>query len=110
MEKIMEISQKITYIADYYGYEAQSRQLIEEMAELTVAINKYWRSQKNGQETNKSETAYCDNLVEEMVDVAIMLMQMFRLLNVDASEWYKMFQKKLDRQIKRIIDELLGED
>ena len=36
----MTTEQKIQYIADHYGYEPQSRQLIEEMAELTVALNK----------------------------------------------------------------------
>ena len=39
----MTTEQKIHFIADYYGYEPQSRQLIEEMAELTVALNKAWR-------------------------------------------------------------------
>ena len=39
----MTAEQKIQYIADHYGYEPQSRQLIEEMAELTVALNKAWR-------------------------------------------------------------------
>lgn len=39
----MTTEQKIQYIANHYGYEPQSRQLIEEMAELTVAINKAWR-------------------------------------------------------------------
>lgn len=32
---------KIKKIARRYGYEAQSRQCIEEMAELTQAINKF---------------------------------------------------------------------
>lgn len=39
----MTTEQKVQYIADHYGYDTQSRQLIEEMAELTVAINKGWR-------------------------------------------------------------------
>ena len=34
---------KIKKISDTYGYDAQSRQCIEEMAELTQAINKFWR-------------------------------------------------------------------
>lgn len=38
-----EIKQKIQKIAQTYGYDAQSRQCIEEMAELTQAINKFWR-------------------------------------------------------------------
>ena len=33
-------NEAIKKIADKYGYDAQSRQLIEEMAELTVALNK----------------------------------------------------------------------
>ena len=35
-------NEAIKKIADTYGYDAQSRQLFEEMAELTVAINKNW--------------------------------------------------------------------
>lgn len=38
-------NEAIKKIADTYGYDAQSRQLIEEMAELTQAINKHWRKQ-----------------------------------------------------------------
>jgi Spy/CpxP family protein refolding chaperone len=36
-----ETKQKIQKIAQTYGYDAQSRQCIEEMAELTQAINKF---------------------------------------------------------------------
>ena len=31
-------------VADYYGYEAQSNQLVEECAELIQAVNKYRRA------------------------------------------------------------------
>ena len=41
----MTAKEKIKAIADRYGYDAQSRQCIEEMAELTQAINKFWRKQ-----------------------------------------------------------------
>ena len=37
------MNQKIRQMADHYGYDAQSRQLVEEMAELTQAANKFWR-------------------------------------------------------------------
>lgn len=50
-----------------YGYRAQLAMAIEEMSELTKAICKYWRHQ------NK-ET--CDQILEEMADVEIMLEQM----------------------------------
>jgi len=36
-------NQKIRYIANHYGYESQSRQCIEELAELIQAINKFHR-------------------------------------------------------------------
>ena len=37
----MTTEQKIQYIADHYGYEPQSRQLIEEMAELMESISTF---------------------------------------------------------------------
>lgn len=39
----MDEAEKIKIIAEHYGYDSQSRQCIEEMAELTQAINKWWR-------------------------------------------------------------------
>lgn len=41
----MTVKEKIKAIVEKYGYDAQSRQCIEEMAELTQAINKFWRKQ-----------------------------------------------------------------
>lgn len=101
-----EIRQKIQKIAQTYGYDPQSRQCIEEMAELTQAINKFWRKaldcgkgkQPNGEKYITMSPAY-DNLVEEMADVQIMLWQMEYLLNADTSI---IIQQKLDRQMERI--------
>lgn len=101
-----ETKQKIQKIAQTYGYDAQSRQCIEELAELTQAINKFWRKalncgkekQPNGEKYITMSPAY-DNLVEEMADVQIMLWQMEYLLNADASI---IIQQKLDRQMERI--------
>ena len=47
----MDEAEKIKIIAEHYGYDSQSRQCIEEMAELTQAINKWWRVCGNGQRT-----------------------------------------------------------
>jgi len=101
-----ETKQKIQKIAQTYGYDAQSRQCIEEMAELTQAINKFWRKaldcgkgkQPDGEKYITMSPTY-DNLVEEMADVQIMLWQMEYLLNADTSI---IIQQKLDRQIGRI--------
>lgn len=100
----MEIAEKIKIIAEHYGYEAQSRQCIEEMAELMQAINKLWRSIGHGQLTEKSFKECLENLTEEMADVQIMLWQMEYLLLSD-QEVNQMIEKKLDRQLERIEEE-----
>lgn len=111
----MIFKKKIEKISSFYGYDAQSRQCIEEMAELTQAINKFWRKQlkcglftveeiRNYGEgvSSLSELKDTDgykNLVEEMADVQITLWQLEYLLNADTSI---IIQQKLDRQIGRI--------
>lgn len=103
----MEIEKKIKEIADHYGYDAQSRQCIEEMAELTQSINKFWRNQlgcgKYELQDNPEEipifTKEYDNLIEEMADVQVTLLQMTYLLKTDIQS---MVDIKLDRQLERI--------
>lgn len=101
-----ETKQKIQKIAQTYGYDTQSRQCIEEMAELTQEINKFWRKvlycgkaeQPNGENYINMHYTY-DDLVEEMADTQIMLWQLEYLLNADTSI---VIQQKLDRQMERI--------
>ena len=108
----MTTEHKIQYIAKHYGYEPQSRQLIEEMAELTVAINKYWRKDlKCGKFPYHpfhgyipDRTTTYKNLLEEIADVQIMLWQMSFLLT-GKEDINKMIEEKLDRQIERIKNE-----
>ena len=105
-------NEKVKFIAHHYGYDAQSRQCIEEMAELTQAINKFWRYQlKCGKVSLPSIvddlpflTEDCKKISEEIADVEIMLAQMKNLLNCekDVEGWVK---EKLDRQTKRIKEE-----
>lgn len=103
----MEIAEKIKIIAEHYGYDAQSRQCIEEMAELTQAINKFWRNQldcgkrrlQNDPEEIPVFTKEYDNLFEEMADVQVTLLQMAYLLKIDIQS---MVDIKLDRQLERI--------
>ena len=101
--------EKIRTIARHYEYDAQSRQCIEEMAELTQAINKYWRTElqrgKNlynpwdGYMPNDSEEYY--NLIEEIADVQIMLEQM-KFFLAAGHDVNRIIDEKLDRQIYRI--------
>lgn len=94
---------KLRTIADHYGYEAQSRQLIEEMAELTQAINKLWRiDSKNCEKTNIDHIEAYRHIVEEIADVEICLEQIKWLLNIDEcilGEWKTM---KIERSIARM--------
>lgn len=97
----MTAEQKIQYIADHYGYEPQSRQLIEEMAELTVAINKAWR--KTFDTVDKIPNMDDEErIVEEIADVEIMITQIEYLLGISAMELNNMIEQKLNRQLERI--------
>ena len=84
------------YIANHYGFESQSRQLIEEMAELTQAINKHWRNHF----CKDTET----KIVEEIADVEICLEQIKFLIGCGAKVEEKHCEKII-RQLKRISEE-----
>ena len=64
-------------IAMYHGYDAQSRQLIEEMAELTQAINKFWRNVLDEGKKNLSDVDFVtpekEDIVSEIADVEVCL-------------------------------------
>lgn len=101
----MTTEQKIQYIAYHYGYEPQSRQLIEEMAELTVALNKAWR--KTFDTVDKLPNMDDEERIEEEIaDVEIMLSQIKYLLGAGDGELSQIIESKLDRQIERIKNEI----
>ncbi len=106
----MEIKEKIKLISEFYGYDAQSRQCIEEMAELTQAINKFWRKVLDcGRKEFELSPTVCgdvltmpkeyDNLIEEMADVKICIEQLEYLLKIELTP---IIEQKLDRQLERI--------
>ena len=96
----------IETISQHYGYDAQSRQLIEEMAELTQAINKYWRKQLECGKRTPFETYSFNeewkNIVEEIADVEICLSQLKFLLGIRPYEIEQIIEQKLNRQLERI--------
>lgn len=99
----MTYDEKISAIADHYGYESQSRQLIEEMAELTSAINHFWRKELQCGKLNPSALnigpAY-DHVLEELGDVVICVDQLIYLLNAEG-EVRQHMMNKLKRQMER---------
>lgn len=82
----------IEKIANHYGFAEQSRQIIEEMAELTVAISKIHRDW-----TDKNY----NNLIEEMADVQVMLDQMMYLTG-SKYDVKNIMDRKIKRQLERI--------
>lgn len=99
------VDERIVHIADEYGYDAQSRQCIEEMAELTQAINKFWRKQLKCGGVDLNEAGFrnkeYENLVEEIADVEIMIEQMKVFMDCEHSV-AEVVEEKLNRQIDRI--------
>ena len=95
-----EYKKSIAAIAEHYGINCQSRQLFEEMAELTVAINKWWRSEGNLEE----RIAKRENIIEEIADVQIMLDQMIYFLCCP-KRVKEVKQEKIIRQLKRMESE-----
>ena len=91
-------NEAIKKIADTYGYNSQSRQLIEEMAELTQAINKAWRMGNDFDNLLVQKR----NIKEEIADVMIMLEQMKYLLNIYEDDIETIINRKILRQLERI--------
>lgn len=93
-------------IAEHYGYESQSRQLIEEMAELIVALNKWWRLTRGGISVDENILSTCaSDVIEEIADVKIMLDQIIYLYEIPRSRIDEFVRRKISRQLKRINDE-----
>ena len=99
-------NEAIKKIADTYGYDVQSRQLIEEMSELTQAINKYWRKQlecgKRIPFATRPDNEEWRNIVEEIADVQICIKQVKYLLNIQDKDIIPVLEQKLNRQLERI--------
>lgn len=91
-ERVRKMDDRIKRIADHYGRELQEMQAIEEMAELTQAINKFRR--KPGEQT-------FENLIEEIADTQIMLEQLTYLHHINTPV-NMCREDKLERQIERI--------
>lgn len=97
--------QKMRYIATKRGLGIQSYQLIEEMAELTQALNKLNRVRGIGEKTNTTfEKAY-ENVIEEIADVENLLYQIKHILCINKETIHKIIDKKIDRSIRRLEEQ-----
>lgn len=91
----MNKTEKIEYIAGFYGEEHRTRQLVEECGELIQAVSKMWRGKEGA----------LNHMAEEMADVEICLEQIKYLYDLDGAvnEWK---ERKIDREIDRIRGEI----
>lgn len=98
----------IKAIAINHGYDAQSRQLIEEMAELTKAINKFWRKQLQCGDVKLEDVPFDvkerRDILEEVADVQVMLEQMVFLLGANWHGIKLIMDGKIRREMKRITE------
>lgn len=97
---------RLKRIAHYYGYTEQASQLVEEMAELTQALNKFRRKRKEYMETksNPAQGTIEDvtgTLIEELADVSICLEQVVYLLNAK-KDVEDIREEKIKRQLERM--------
>lgn len=88
----------IEEIARHYGVDAQSRQAVEEMAELTQALTKFWRYKGDDAQTIRGLRGH---IAEEIADVSIMLEQLEILFDVK-NEVAENRSHKIFRQLDRI--------
>lgn len=101
----MTAEQKIQHIADHYGYEPQSRQLIEELSELIQAVCKHNRAFGGKQLSESRECPEKDAIIEEIADVTIMMCQIQHILGIGNLDLDSKIEQKLNRQIERIKNE-----
>lgn len=95
-----KISEMNLETAKYYGYEAQSNQLVEECAELIQAVNKYRRVETGlGQPVAEDKKAIA---IEEIADVELMLEQIKYLLQIPEDELLAVKTFKVNRTRERM--------
>lgn len=107
----MDFRDSIRYIANYHGYDSQSRQCIEEMGELIQALNKFWRKQLKCGNVAFEEvplgTLEDLHIAEEIADVEVCLAQLKMLLlcHVNVQNFK---HQKVERELRRIAEKEKG--
>ena len=90
------MEKKCLEIARYYGFDAQTNQLIEECAELIQQAAKCY----------DKGIPYSDDMIEEIADVLVMIKQFETVMSQpDRDLLDKIITEKLERQLERIANE-----
>ena len=96
----------ITATIDWYGLEEQCDQAKEEMAELVVAISKWWRGAGKGQPLHADIAldVLRENIADEIADVLITMDELIQGYGC-AQEVNEHIQYKVNRLRQRLEDE-----
>lgn len=97
-----EYRNKNKYIIEHYGVRAQMKYMMTEVFELIEAIMNEQKSWKPDATIVKQRI---DNVAEEIADVFVFLDQFCSFYGLSWDEIYKIAEKKIDRQIERIMEE-----
>ena len=106
MNEFKEVLKKNTEIVNHYGVKAQIPVWIEEMSELTKNLCK-WLRKYDELEGDISLQLLAD-MKEEITDVTICLDQLKYAIKFIEDDLMKEYKFKVDRQCKRIADEIAG--
>ena len=90
---------KCEEILIWHGRESQERQAMEEMAELTQALNKLWRNRRG--HIRKDRTKLLNNVTEEMADVIICLEQLIQIYSNE-----KEIKEVIDCKLEKTLTEM----
>ena len=103
------MDKRLINIVKHYDNDAQIRQLIEEMAELTQALNKLWRAEQgyineyyDGYKKGAAVKICRESVIEETADVMICLKELKYILGVSDEEIKQYIDIKLNRQLERM--------
>ena len=103
------MDERLINIVKHYDNDAQIRQLIEEMAELTQALNKLWRAEQgyineyyDGYKKGAAVKICRESVIEETADVMICLKELKYILGISDEEIKRICDAKIARQLKRM--------
>lgn len=99
---------KLKQIINHYGVLPQLKYLQSEVFEFNEAVIRCENIPSGIAKYIKEH--YIEDITEEMADVLVMLFQFKEYYHIDGKEILKIMKEKIDRQLKRIEEELKDSD
>lgn len=103
-KELKEVLEKNISIVNHYGVKKQMPIWIEELSELTKVICKWLR--KYDQLEGDISESLLNDMKEEITDVTICIDQLRYILNFTEDDLMQEYKFKVERQLKRIEEEL----